>query len=320
MDRINRPIGDKIAVKIFMFLMLVSSTVYAVPSLPPGMPNGACWADPMNDLEISLGASSFSSNQQGATATVSFMTQPDIYAGWCYSLVGSLVADHYSAATGVTTLGASAGYYKLSEDVDFKIAINLWGIDVTVPFWDSVHTSNAGPGGIGVSALQNASIGNNGRVYFKLRRALIGGAFFIPSGIELGRLYRYVYTGQYPTIPIYRLITRLTIVPIPVECRINQGKTIDIDFGLIESRRLTTSALSSLYQEQRSLQYKCNTTLNQDIQVILVADSTSFSDAIKTSNPDIGIVMLYKDQVVKPVNGFKTHLTRVWVATMSNLT
>ncbi|MBM7345418.1 fimbrial protein [Pantoea coffeiphila] len=300
--------ANRLPIKVLAFVMLASSTAYAVPSRPAGMPDGGCWADPMNNLMIALSASSFSTNQEGETATISYTTQPEEYPGWCYSESGATSATYFASDIGINTPGKFPGYNKLTDDVDFRITIDFSGVEISSPFVDKGITALIGPTGDGVTMLQRATKGNRGKIDFKLRRTLIGGAFFVPGGMELANLYRYVYYGSRSTIPVYRLITQQTIIPVPVECSINEGKTIDIDFGLIESSMLTTSALSSRYQDDRQLQYKCNTTLTQNIQVNLVADSAPFGNAIKTSNPDIGIVMLYNNQPVTPNNGFQTML------------
>lgn len=310
MNRINNFFGNKFPIKVLTLLMLVCSTAYAVPSRPQGMPDGGCWADPMNNLLITINSSLFSSNKEGASATVTFITQPNFYPGWCYSEMGAKSASFFAADRAINEPGKFWSYYKLTDDVDFRIGINFSGTsgEFSPPFSDRNFGAVMGPTGNGVTKLDEAYVGNNGNIYFKLRRTLIGGAFAIPGGIEMASLYRYTYAGGRSTIPIYRLITQQTIIPVPVECSINEGKTMDIDFGLIDSSMLTVSALSSRYQDNRQLQYKCNTTLSQNIKVNLVAESAPFGNAIKTSNPDIGIVMLYNNQPVKPNEGFQTVL------------
>lgn len=310
MNIIKSSSNNRFSGKLFTLLMLASSTVCAVPSRPAGMPNGGCWADPMNDFSVVLTLDSFSSNKEGERAGSSFVTMPEYYPGWCYSESGANSASWFTGTLGINTPGKTAGYYKLSDDVDFHISVWFQGTGtISPPFYDKDFGATMGPTGNGVTALQLAAVGNRGSIDFKLRRTLIGGAFFIPGGTELFRLYRYVIPGyNRPTIPVYRLITQQVVVPVPVECRINNGKTIDVNFKLIQSSALTTSALSSSYQEKRQLDYKCNTGLTQDINVTLVADSAPFGEAIKTSNPDIGVVMLYNDRAVKPDNSFRTKI------------
>ncbi|MEI2606929.1 fimbrial protein [Erwinia aphidicola] len=119
-------------------------------------------------------------------------------------------------------------------------------------------------------------------------------------------MYRYVY---FPAPqPIYRLYSEQFVVPVPVECRINNGTLIDVPFGNVDSSLLTDSASTSPYHVERALSYKCNTSLSQDIKVMLAADPAGFSDAVKTSNRDIGVVMLYKNQPVPPNGSYATTL------------
>lgn len=313
MNRLKRIVGKKRLIKALgmLVLMQTSLTAHAVPSLPAGMPNGGCWADPMNNLIIKLGASVFTSNQEGAEAIIGFNTQPVNYRGWCYSTSGQKWASVFTSELGLYMPGKFSGYYALSDDVDVRIGINVFGTgDERFPPFSDLELSfaTAGPDGNGITPLSAAVVGNNGKVYFKLRRTLIGGAFYVPGGVELARLYRYVYKGSQPNIPIYRLITAQTIIPVPAECRINEGKAIDVNFGLIESSVLTTSAQSSPYKESRQLQYKCNSTLSQNIKINLVAEPASFGNAIKTTNPDIGVVMLYNNIPVNPYQSFQTRL------------
>ncbi len=78
-------------------------------------------------------------------------------------------------------------------------------------------------------------VGNAGTITFRLRRTIIGGAFSYPGGIELANLYRYVFSSMPSTVPMIELITEQTLVPIPVECRINNGQTISVAFGNVDS-------------------------------------------------------------------------------------
>lgn len=298
----------KAGAKILALIILISSAAYAAPSRPPDMPNGACWADPMNDMIISLGVSSFTSNLEGATAEIIFNTTPSKYSGWCYSESGMMQAGFYSSSIGVNTPGKTPGFYQLSEDVDYKISI-LFGVYTASPFNNLNIGGNAGPTGNGVTKLQQATIGNSGTVTFRLRRKLIGGAFNVPGGVQLADLYRHSISGNVPTIPIYRLYSQQAFIPVPSECSINNGQTINVPFGSIDTSLLTTSAASSPYKQEQNIQYQCNTALNQDIKVNLAASPALFGDAIKTSNPDIGVVMQYQNKNIKPNGSFNTRLS-----------
>ncbi|QUG73942.1 fimbrial protein [Erwinia sp. E602] len=291
-------------------MALSANAAEAVPARPPGMPDGGCWADPMNILSITLGTASFTSNQPGSTGSVAFHTIPENYPGWCYSEHGENGAHYFKSEVSSPPSNLSSEYYRLNEDIDYNIKIDLYNTkNISSPFTDIYDSSaKAGPGANGVTALGRALVGNAGTVNFRLRRTILGGALFFPGGIELANLYRYVYKGSPATIPIYRLVTQQTVIPVPVECRINGGQTILVPFGNIDSSLVSTSAAGSVYRAERALTYKCNTTLTQDIKVSLAAEPAGFSDAIKTSNPDIGVVMQYQNLTVTPNDGFKTRL------------
>ncbi len=57
---------------ILAALLLFAPAASAVPELPPGIPDGGCWADPMNKLTINLTSTSFSSNTAGSIAKVNY--------------------------------------------------------------------------------------------------------------------------------------------------------------------------------------------------------------------------------------------------------
>lgn len=295
--------GKKI---IMLPLLLAAAAASATPSLPPGMPDGGCWADPMNQLQVKISNATFSANTEGSTGQVSFQTTPEYYPGWCYSKSGSKIATYFKSTIINPQSEKQSGYFKLSDDIDYRIKFDRL---TTAPFKEYYDKgAGAGPKATGIHPLNEAANGNAGTITFRLRRTIIGGAFSYPGGIVLANLYRYVYSGYPSTVPMIELITEQTVVPIPVECRINNGQTISVAFGNVDSTLVTASPASSPYRADRALTYKCNTALTQDINVSLAADPAGFGDAIKTSNPDLGVVMQYHSQTVKPNGAFKTRL------------
>lgn len=297
--------------------LLVSVSARAVPEKPSAMPDGGCWADPMNNLTITLGNAAFSSNIKGSIATVNYETVPRSYDAWCYSTSSSTkAAGFFQSKVFMPASDLWQNYFKLNSDVDYQVRIDLGIAKPISPFKDHAGKNEgadvAGPEQAGVSKLYltGNGIGGRGVIYFKLRRTLLGGAFFFPGGLELANMYRYVYKGNPSPTPIYRLFTGQTVIPVPVECRINNGRLISVPFGIIDNSQVNTSALQSLYKAERPLTYRCNTSLTQDIMVNVAAEPAGFADAIKTSNADIGVVMLYQNQTVKPNAGFKSKLVR----------
>ena len=150
---------------ILAALLLFAPAASAVPELPPGMPDGGCWADPMNNLSITLSSASFSSNAAGATATVAFRTLPEEYPGWCYSLSGLQSASYFSTAINAPKSTNFANFYILSDDVDYQISLNSF-TDI-IPFINVEGSlANAGPIYNGISRLTGGTKGNSGKIYF----------------------------------------------------------------------------------------------------------------------------------------------------------
>ena len=94
-------------------------------------------------------------------------------------------------------------------------------------------------------------------------------------------------------------------------CTINNGQQMNVDFKEIERFQLKESAYGSQPSVNQQLNTHCNDPVTQDITIRLVSDNPSFtSDLIKTSNPDIGIAMLHKGQLIKPDTEFVSHLSQ----------
>lgn len=297
-------------------LLLSAHAASAVPDLPAGTPDGGCWADPMNNLTIKLTSANFSSNTAGSIAKINYRTTPTNYNAWCYSTVNKYIfADRFDSEINLPISYLNAGYHKLTDEIDYKLSIKLSHAalpPVVAPFSYQLGTNPggllAGPKVAGVSKLNPTppALGSTGIIEFKLRKTLIGGAFNLPGGIEIGNLYRYIYSPA--PEPIYRLYTEQFVVPVPVECRINNGTLINVPFGNVDSSLLTSSASTSPYHVERALSYQCNTSLSQVIKVVLAAAPAGFSGAVKTSNKDIGVVMLYNNQPVPPNGSYVTTL------------
>ena len=97
MERLLKGITTSGHMLMLLLSWLLFMPSFAAVTLPPGMPDGGCWAEPMNDLSVSLSSASFTSNTMGSVATVSFNTSPAHYPGWYYSLRGKQQASIFSA-------------------------------------------------------------------------------------------------------------------------------------------------------------------------------------------------------------------------------
>lgn len=297
-------------VKLLGLLLLASPGAYAV-NLPSGMPDGGCWSDPLNIVPVRLTIADFPFNTIGTKATVSYQANPKVYDAYCYSTFGPKAASYSTAKLGPSlTQGGETDFYKLTDDVDIMVIVDLYNGSSIAPYKDVYTTGATGAEDTGITTMWNSTYGGKGRVGFKLRRNIIGGALVIPGGVTLIDVYRYATAGMPSPIPVIRLITEASIVPIPIECKINSGYSINVAFGDIDSTKITTSHLTSLYKKEIGLQYKCNTSLTQSIKVQMVATPASFNrDAIKTSNDDIGIIMTYNNTTVKPNESFRSWLS-----------
>ena len=92
-------------------------------------------------------------------------------------------------------------------------------------------------------------------------------------------------------------------------CTINNGQAIDVPFGKIRSDFITNNPEEASIRIDKSLTYHCNRAVTQDISIKLYADVSTFSSqAIKSTNKDVGIVMMRNEKVVSPNTSFNTTL------------
>ncbi|AHY09703.1 fimbrial protein [Serratia plymuthica] len=94
-------------------------------------------------------------------------------------------------------------------------------------------------------------------------------------------------------------------------CTINGAKQMNVEFGQISQDNFSQSVSNSIIKKEQDVTYHCaDSPVTQDILVRFVGDVSGFSsDAIRTSNADIGIAMVYKGNVVKPSETFKSKIT-----------
>ena len=94
-------------------------------------------------------------------------------------------------------------------------------------------------------------------------------------------------------------------------CTINGSRQINVDFGNISQDKFTTNASQAVIKKDQSIYYYCDDrNVSQDIQVRLVASTSNFSsEAIKTTNDNLGVVMMYKGNVIKPNQAFTSRVT-----------
>ncbi|RTF41486.1 fimbrial protein [Serratia marcescens] len=93
-------------------------------------------------------------------------------------------------------------------------------------------------------------------------------------------------------------------------CTINGGRQMSVDFGPITQDNFTTTVNSAVIKQSQHIDYHCEgSNASQDIAVRLVGNTSGFSsEAIQTSNANIGIAMLYKGKVIKPNEIFNSKI------------
>lgn len=93
-------------------------------------------------------------------------------------------------------------------------------------------------------------------------------------------------------------------------CTINGAKQMNVDFGPISQDNFTTSVDSAVIKQSQTLDYYCEgSSVSQDIAVRLVGNASGFSsEAIQTSNANVGIAMMYKGKIIRPNEVFNSKI------------
>ncbi|ANS44714.1 fimbrial protein [Serratia inhibens] len=301
-------------------LILLSTLPLAFPAFAE--PDNTCWGDPVNMVVVDIASAPFSGNKAGGTAKLKYSSNPSIFSGHCNRSVSSTVP--YPVMLHYVDMGPvlipseiNSGYYKLSDDVDIRISSNPASSNDTIYFpvqpQDGLGGQTEPP--IGQNTITAGfAVAGSGYIDLILRRNIIGGAIVVPSDTELFSAYRVMNIKPYPEKPSRPLVQARTkpggaVIPIPVECTINKGKTIEVDFGTLQTNRVPGTSSDSTYEKTVSLDFSCNTSVTQDIQVKVVADTASFSfDYIRSDNNELGIALKHNDKVIKPHESFLSRI------------
>lgn len=92
-------------------------------------------------------------------------------------------------------------------------------------------------------------------------------------------------------------------------CTINNGQVLDVPFGRIRSDFITLDPLEASIKIDKDLTYHCDRPVTQNITIKLYSDVSGFSgDAIKTTNKDVGVIMMKDGAVVAPGTSFRATL------------
>ncbi|NIG87619.1 MAG: fimbrial protein [Serratia symbiotica] len=139
------------------------------------------------------------------------------------------------------------------------------------------------------------------------------GGVLLPRNVQAASIYRSISpsSGSPPEaknpLPALRIFLKGQVVPTPVVCSINNEKVIDVVFGELNSADITLDG--SHYGKDIAISYSCNSDVNMQVTINLIANNTRFSgDYILTSNPELGVVMKYHSRTIKHWDSFTTHL------------
>lgn len=281
---------------------------------------GTCWPySGNNDFSVTLTKGSFSSSKAGTKADFNYSGIPSMYSVSCWSnyAVGTKPAiyGYYQTRIDLPSSEFGDGFYKVNEDFDIKITLYGEGSHV-VPSTQSLPGETGGDGVVARRYNKAITFARDGgsTITLRLRRDQLGGVLQVPPMVKLFRGYRLVTKGEYkiPTVindaPIMSMSTVGQFIQVPVVCTINNGAAIEVDFGDIDNTQISSDG--SHYVKNVPLQYRCNSAVTQDIDINLIAAPAAFSsELIATTLPDdVGVMVKYNGQVVKPNQKFRTTL------------
>ncbi|WP_447875928.1 fimbrial protein [Serratia fonticola] len=303
--------------KMILTILLLLPTVVSASEM-----ENTCWPySGDNDFLVTLTNGSLTSSKAGSTAIFSYTGVPVYYLNcWADYPKGTKpsVMGYYQSRIDLPPSDFGNGFYKVNEDFDVKIEIVGNGGHV-VPSTRSIEggvVSDA-DGQVAsryIKQTRFAYEGTSSNITLRLRRDQLGGVVRIPPMIKLFRGYRLVTNGngKIPTVindtPIMSMSTAGQFIQVPVICTINNGAAIEVDFGDLDNTQISSDG--SRYVKTVPLQYRCNTAVTQDIDINLIAAPAAFSsELIATTLPDdLGVVVKYNGQVVKPNQKFATTL------------
>ncbi|HGM5488552.1 TPA: fimbrial protein [Serratia fonticola] len=303
---------------------MILKTILAVLLLLPTVVSASeirktCWPKGgNNNFNVTLTYGSFSSNKAGSTAKFSYSGVPLDYPVTCwidYELhpitgLAPSITWYYQSKTNFPPSEFGGGFYKLNEDIDVKMSTGslihheipsetgIWGgVDDTVP--------------IGIHSYYSRFAGRlwDNTITLRLRRDQLGGMLIIPANIELFRAFQSPWSQTvFNDTPVMSVSTAGQFIPIPLVCIINNGATIEVDFGDLDNTQISNDG--SRYVKNVPLQYRCNTAVTQHIDINIISTPAAFSsDFIATTLPDdVGVVVRRNGQVVKPNQKFSTTL------------
>ncbi|CAI1919846.1 putative fimbrial subunit SteE [Serratia proteamaculans] len=278
----------------------------------------ACWTSPTMVILVDFGVANFTNNKAGATANLTYGSAPSSFGAYCNRNDSSTIRSmsHYiDYGPGIIQSTINASWYRLSNDVDIRIRPGKGWLFLPIVATDDLTGSVTPPNICNKCWVNGFMVAGSGFVEVKLRRDVIGGAIIVPANFELFSAYRVLTKTPRPpkpSAPIIKLVTKSSgiVIPVPTVCEINNGNTINVAFGNVETDIIGTNPSLASQAINVAISIACNTSLTQDSVIRLVAASATFSDGLMaTSNTNLGIAMQHNGHLVKPFGTFPIRLT-----------
>ncbi|HDJ2774426.1 TPA: hypothetical protein PP069_004311, partial [Serratia rubidaea] len=281
-------------------------------------PDNTCWGEPVNTSVVDLGNAKFHGNKKGMISDVINYSVRGKLSGVCNRSASNADNMAYYRDLGPTLIHSpdsnGTDYYIINDDLDMVIisggnynylprGAGDWPFGTVVP-----------PIGQGVRINDIENVASTGQIYLKLRRDVIGGAVVIPSDIVLFSVYPVIRMHDSPpraSKPVFEAHTKTggQVIPVGHECSINQGNTINVNFNVLQTDLVPISSSGHRYTKDIALRFGCNSSLNQNVLVQLVADTAEFSsDLIRSDNNQLGFALKHHGQLVQPMSSFGIRL------------
>ncbi|EKT57783.1 fimbrial protein [Providencia rettgeri] len=272
----------------------------------------SCWdATGQNHVTYKISTGSFANNRAGSTAIFTFKPTIATISTKCWyenkGQYDTYINRYYSSLLMSSSIN---NFFNINKDIDIRVKV--YGIDL--PAFRN-----------GIFKPQNP---NDGKVFdqkvgltypapeitIKLKKDQLSGILYLPKIMLYQENTSFSFNSADPNTinnntPTFIAYIEDSYIPLPIMCKINDNNPINIEFGDLDNTKITQDG--SNYLKTIPLKYQCDTPITQNIAVQLVASPAAFSsNLIASSMPDdIGVMLKYNGEIVKPNSTFNTILT-----------
>ncbi|WP_336803175.1 fimbrial protein [Erwinia aphidicola] len=148
------------------------------------------------------------------------------------------------------------------------------------------------------------------KAFYQLKNSP-GRGVFIKAGTVVASMQMYKWSAPAGGVftANWRILAANDAYYTAGTCEINNSQDINIDFGFVARNQLTQSASLSPFRQQVNIPYRCKDTSDWAVKLTLSADASSFSSqAIKTTNPDLGVELYHNGQLIKPFDSINSRI------------